>query len=124
MTNREFLSAIANNEALSPEIRDFATEGIAKLDKRNATRASKPSKTAIANIAVKNAISDFIASNANAIAKDIATALDITPQKASALCTQMVNAGVLIATDIKIKGENGTHKVKAYSLSPSPSDEE
>ena len=44
MTNREFYTAIVNSD-LNDEMKAFATDAIAKLDARNAKRASTPSKT-------------------------------------------------------------------------------
>ena len=35
MTNREFLTAIANSTSLSSDLTEFATEQIAKMDARN-----------------------------------------------------------------------------------------
>ena len=48
MTYREFCNAvIADTE--NEELKAFATEAIAKLDARNAKRASKPSKKSLEN---------------------------------------------------------------------------
>ena len=46
MTNREFLTAIANSTNLSSDLTEFATEQIAKMDARNEARkaSSKPRK--------------------------------------------------------------------------------
>lgn len=44
MTNRQFFEAIAANEVLAQELRDFAVESIAKLDRKNAQRRSSESK--------------------------------------------------------------------------------
>ena len=58
MTNREFLTVVANAE-VSAEVKEFALESLAKMDARNAKRSSKPSKTALANAPLKEAILAF-----------------------------------------------------------------
>lgn len=113
MTNREFFTAIASNTALSDELVKFANEAIAKLDKRNASRSSKPSKTAIANEPIKASIMEYVTAHANALASDIAVACEISTQKASALCVQMVKDEVLTVCEVKVPKKG---KVKAYSL--------
>ena len=113
MTNREFFTAIASNENLSAELVKFANEAIAKLDKRNASRSSKPSKTAIANEPIKASIAEYVTAHANALASDIAEACEISTQKASALCVQMVKDEVLTVCEVKVPNKG---KVKAYSL--------
>ena len=113
MTNREFFTAIASNTTLSDELVKFAKEAIAKLDKRNASRSSKPSKTAIANEPIKALIAEYVTAHANALASDIAKACEISTQKASALCVQMVKDEVLTVCEIKVPKKG---KVKAYSL--------
>lgn len=112
MTNREFFTAVSKSD-LNADLIAFALEAIDKLDKRNEKRSSKPSKTAIANEPIKAAIAEFLGTHTNAVAADIASALDITTQKASALCRQMVEAGILTSTEIKMPKKG---KVKAYSI--------
>ena len=113
MTNREFFTAIASNATLSSELVEFATQAIAKLDKRNASRSSKPSKTAIANEPIKASIIEYVTAHANALASGIAEACEISTQKASALCVQMVKDNVLTVCEVKVPKKG---KVKAYSL--------
>lgn len=113
MTNREFFTAIASNSALPAELVEFAEGAIVKLDKRNASRSSKPSKTAIANEPIKASIAEYVTAHANAIASDIAEACEISTQKASALCGQMVRDNILTACMVKIPKKG---KVRAYSL--------
>ena len=113
MTNREFFTAIASNSTLPAELVEFAKEAIVKLDKRNASRSSKPSKTAIANEPIKASIAEYVTAHANAIASDIAEACEISTQKASALCGQMVRDNILTACMVKIPKKG---KVRAYSL--------
>lgn len=113
MTNREFFTAIASNATLPVELVEFATEAIAKLDKRNASRSSKPSKTAIANEPIKASIVEYVTAHANALASEIAVACEISTQKASTLCRQLVDDEVLTVCDVKVPKKG---KLKAYSL--------
>ena len=114
MTNREFLNTIANAESLSDEIKAFANAEIAKMDKRNAKRSSKPSKTAIANAPIKAAIIEAIGESETAMtAADLGVACEISTQKASALAVQLAKEGRLTAVEVKVKGKG---KVKGYTL--------
>ena len=113
MTNREFYTAVANG-AMDDWIKAFAEEAIAKMDERNAKRSSKPSKTAVENEPIKTQIVEFITKrNEFCIAGAIAEALEISTQKASALCRQLVNDGKLVEKEVKVPKQG---KRKAYGL--------
>lgn len=113
MTNREFYTAIANG-TMNDEIKAFAEEAIAKMDERNAKRSSKPSKISIENAPIKESIIEFISNrNEFCIAGAIAEALEISTQKASALCRQLVADGKLIEKEVKVPKQG---KRKAYGL--------
>ena len=113
MTKREFLNAvIANVDVI--EIADFAKAEIEKMDARNAKRSHTPSKTAIANEPIKAKIVEFLGSKEEPIvASVIAGELEISTQKASALCRQLVTDGQLSAVEVKVKGKG---KQKGYSV--------
>lgn len=113
MTNREFFEEIAKNETLAKEIRNHATEAIAKLDKRNADRQAKPSKTALENAPIKVAILEYLVGKSEEVASVIAENVGISTSKASALCGQLVAEEKIVATEVKIKGKG---KVKGYTL--------
>lgn len=113
MTNREFFEEIAKDERLAKEIRNHATEAIAKLDKRNADRQAKPSKTALENAPIKIAILEYLVGKSEEVASVIAENVGISTSKASALCGQLVAEEKVIATWVKIKGKG---KVKGYTL--------
>ena len=113
MTNREFYTAIAQG-AMNDELVVFAQEAIVKMDERNAKRSSKPSKTAVENEPIKAQIMEFITKrNEFYIAGAIAEALEISTQKASALCRQLVADGKLVEKDVKIPKQG---KRKAYGI--------
>jgi cell fate regulator YaaT (PSP1 superfamily) len=111
MTNREVLTAIVN-EDITEEVKAKAEEELAKLDARNAKRASTPSKKSVENEPIKAKIAEFLADGAR-LAKEIADGCEISTAKASALCRQMVEDGRLKVEDVKVKGK-GTQK--SYSL--------
>ena len=117
MTNREFLTAIANS-SLSDDLTAYAAEQIVKLDMRNAARkekqSSKPSKTAIENEPIKASIMEFLSTQSEPmIAADIAENLKITTAKASSLLRQLADAGKVVKSEVKIPKRG---KVKAYSI--------
>lgn len=111
MTNREFFEAIEKNEALTADIRRHAKMAIKKLDKANEGRKNKPSKKSKENEPIKLKIFEYLAEADYTPASEIAEAVEISPNKASALCRQLVEEGKLERTEIKVKGSG---KVKAY----------
>ena len=116
MTQREFFTAVINNQMDGTEITDemvtYAKEAIEKLDARNAKRASKPSKKSVENEPIKESIAAYLAEGAH-LASEIASGCDISTSKASALCRQMVADGLLTVADVKVKGKGVQ---KSYSL--------
>lgn len=119
MTMRDFLTYVAELENVRADIKEKATKEIAKLDKKNAERVGKMSKAdkekAIANDNVKSAIMGLYAENDKLVlvASEIASRTEISTQKASALCRQLVTDNKLAVKDVKVKGK-GT--MKAYYL--------
>ena len=110
MTQREFFTAIVNSE-VSEELKAFATESIAKMDARNAKRASTPSKRSLANEPIIKAITEVLTTEPM-LASDVATAVGISTTKASALLRQIDNLEV---TEVKVKGK-GTRKAYAFPV--------
>lgn len=113
-TEREFLTAIVKGD-FGTEFTDFAKARIAALDKKNAQR--KVSKSALAhkaeNDCFKSAILAALADGTTKKASDLATALNVSTQKISALAKQLVDCGAITVADVKVKGK-GT--VKGYTL--------
>ena len=112
MTNREFLTAIANAENISEEIKNEAVARIEKLDATNEARKNKPSKKATENAPIMEQIANEILTSEAQTAATIAEAAGISVQKASALLRQLVADGKATATEVKIP-KKGTQK--AYS---------
>ena len=104
MTNRDFYNAVINAN-INEEMTSFATEAIAKLDERNAKRASKPSKTQIANEPIIKAIAEVLTDEPT-LASRIAELRGISVNKASALAKKVEGVKVV---DVKVKGK-GTQK--------------
>ena len=104
MTQRDFYNAVINAN-INEEMSSFASEAIAKLDERNAKRASKPSKTQIANEPIIKAIASVL-TDEPMLASKIAELCEISTQKASALVKKV--DGVQ-SVDVKVKGK-GTQK--------------
>lgn len=112
MTNREFLNAVIAS-AISDEMTEKAKALIASMDRKNEARKDKPSKTAIANEPVKKAIVEYLTANGTKVASEVGEGVAITTQKASALCRQLVEDGVLKVTEVKVP-KKGT--LKAYTI--------
>ena len=104
MTQRDFYTTVIATVD-NDELKAFAENAIAKLDERNAKRASKPSKTQIANEPIVKAISEVLTSEPM-LASKIAELCEISTQKASALVKKV--EGVQ-SVDVKVKGK-GTQK--------------
>lgn len=110
MTNREFYKAIANGE-MNEELKNFALEGIKKLDHKNELRNSKPTKTAKENEPIKARITEILITNDKPmLASEIASAVEISTQKASALLRQLVEGGVLAVDETKV-AKKGVQKI-------------
>ena len=118
MTEREFLTNIING-TITDKVKEYATNGIAKLDAKNDKRKNTKSKEQIANDGIKEQIVAYLG-NGSAVAASVATALSITTQKASALCRQLVDEGKVSVKDIKVKNKGA---VKEYSLATPTTDE-
>lgn len=104
MTQRDFYNAVIA-ETKNADLAKFAVEALEKLDTRNAKRAERPSKVQIANEPIVKAIAEVLTSEPMR-ASEIAEALGISVQKASALVKKV--DGVQFV-DVKVKGK-GTQK--------------
>ena len=113
MTNREFYTNIANGTITDVE-KEFALAAIAKMDETNEKRKNKPSKTAVENAPIIEALAAALTSDPQTAA-DLAAAVGISTQKASSLLRQIVTAGVAVATDISVPKKG---KCKGYFLAP------
>lgn len=91
------IKAVASN----PELVEFVNGRIAILDKKNSKSDSKPSKTQIENIEIKKSIVEKMIPQKQYRASEIAKIVEISPQKASALLTQLVNDKIITRVEDK-----------------------
>ena len=112
MTNREFFNAIISAN-VSDELTAHATAELEKLDKRNAQRSSKPSKTQLENEPIKAHLLEILAVKPMTASEIHEADASLSTQKISSLCRQLVEAGKLAVEDVKIPKKG---KQKQYSL--------
>ena len=126
MTKREFLNEViavidGTSEVDVLELKEFAKAEIVKLDERNANRSSKPTKTQIENEPIKEKILEVLSTGERMVASAIAERLEISTQKASALCRQLVESKKLKVEDVKIPKKG---KQKAYMVNTAADEED
>lgn len=112
MTNREFFNAIINAN-VNDELTNHATAELEKLDKRNAQRSSKPSKTQLKNEPIKAHLLEILAVKSMTASEIHEADADLSIQKISSLCRQLVEAGKLTVEEVEVpkKGQQ-----KQYTL--------
>ena len=108
MTNREFYQTVATG-TINEEVITKANELIAKMDAQNAARREKVSKKALENAPLVEQVISMLGTEP-LTATDIAAALEVSPQKASALARIAVGQGA--AASLDVKGPKG--KCKGY----------
>ena len=115
MTNREFFTAIAN-EQITEEVIAHATAALTKLDETNEKRKNKVSpkeaEKQAADAVIREQIFALLTSDPQTAA-DLGAAAGVTTNKASAELRKLVAEGRVIKTDIKVP-KKGT--CKGYSL--------
>lgn len=110
MTNREFLNAIINGE-ITEDVQTFAAAQIEKLDSKNESRKSKPSKAKAENTEIANTLE--IVTDEIYTAERVAKTLDITPSKATNILKILVEQEKVIEVDEMVKNSKN-RKVKGY----------
>ena len=108
MTRREMFEAIVNGN-VTEEVVAMAQNELVKMDERNEKRKNAPSKTAIANEPIKAQIVEIL-THEPLTASEVANAVGISTQKASALLRQIEGLSV---TEVKVPKKG---KVKGYAL--------
>ena len=126
MTKREFFNEViavidGTSEVNVLELKEFAKAEIVKLDERNASRSSKPTKTQIENEPIKEKILEVLSTGERMVASAIAERLEISTQKASALCRQLVESNKLKVEEVKIPKKG---KQKAYMVNTAANEED
>lgn len=109
MTQKEFFESIMNNDVITEEMRTHAADELAKIEvraeKRKTARNSK-------NDGLKDAILACFVEGTPMTGKEVATALEITPQKANAILKQMTEDGSLAVSQVA----NGKRLINSYTL--------
>lgn len=101
MTKREFLEKVIA-ESVSSELVEYATQQLEQLDIRNANRKSQVNSKKLAeNQPILNGIIELV-SDTPIPASELSKHLDVSTQKISALCRQLVEQGKLEKVEIKI----------------------
>lgn len=95
-------------------VRTWVEGELTKMDTANANRQSKPSKKEQENQPIKDSIQTLLAERGPMVASAIGEALEISTSKASALCRQMVEDGLLTVAEVK-SSKKGGGKVKQYT---------
>ena len=117
MTSRDFFKAIANNEAIGAEYREYAENALRKLDDKNAAHRNKTSKAdakkEAENKALKSHILNALSEVEIAVSPEIAEKVEISTQKASALLRQLVEEGYVSKREVTVKGKG---KLMGYSV--------
>ena len=126
MTKREFFNEViavidGTSEVDVLELKEFAKAEIVKLDERNASRSSKPTKTQIENEPIKEKILEVLSTGERMVTSAIAERLEISTQKASALCRQLVESKKLKVEVVKIPKKG---KQKAYMVNTAADEED
>ena len=126
MTKREFLNDViavidGTSEVNVLELKEFAKAEIVKLDERNANRSAKPTKAQIENKSIKEKILEVLSTEERMVASAIAERLEISTQKVSALCRQLVESKKLKVEDVKIPKKG---KQKAYMVNTTANEED
>lgn len=111
--NREVLNAIVNG-TMDADIQEWAKGQIEKMDARNAKRTSKPSKVAVANAPLKDAIYNYLMENDGKFTEaELGAVIESTHNKAGSLVRQLVAEGKVSVEDVKIPKVG---KRKAYFI--------
>ena len=109
MTQKEFFNSIILGDVITEEMRAYAADELAKIEvraeKRKTTRNSK-------NDELKEAILACFVGDTPMTGKEVATALEITPQKANAILKQMTEDGSLVVSQVA----NGKRLINSYTL--------
>lgn len=107
ITYTDALSAAIACPSLSDEVREKLSALKVQTEKRNASKSTKPTKTQVANVGIKDAILDFLA-NGNKFTitemqEQVADLGALSNQKVSSLVRQLIDEGKVCKEVIKRK---------------------
>lgn len=103
MTNRQALTLIVNG-TINAEVQEWATNEIAKLDKKNAKRKAPTGEIKAENKPIAEAIIKAL-ENGSMLSTDLAKTIEQNTQKTNGVAGEMVKLGILTKTKVKVKGK-------------------
>lgn len=106
VTKRTMFEAIKVKVADTPEMVAFIDHELELLAKKNSYKSTKPTKTQVANEALKARIADVMSDGRAYLASDVLKALndpELSGSKVTSMLTQMKNDGVVVRTEEKRK---------------------
>ena len=106
ITKREMFEAIKVKVADDKAMVAFIDHELELLAKKNSYKSTKPTKTQVANVALKAKIADVLADGKPYLASDVLKALndpELSGSKVTSMLTQMKNDGVVVRTEEKRK---------------------
>lgn len=113
MTNREFYTAVINAN-VNAELTEFAQTAIEKLDTANAKKATKLAKKRAEEQPIYDALAAVLTDEPQTASDLAAQVPEISSvQKASSMLRKLVDLGVAVSTDLKVKGRTAKGYAKA-----------
>lgn len=113
MTNREFYTAVINAN-VSDELNEFAQTAIEKLDTANAQKAKKLAAKRAEEQPIYDALAAVLTDEPQTASDLAAQVPEISSvQKASSMLRKLVDLGVAVSTDLKVKGRTAKGYAKA-----------
>ena len=106
VTKRTMFEAIKVKVADEPAMVAFIDHELELLAKKNSYKSTKPTKTQVANEALKARIADVLSDGTPRLASDVLKALgdeELSGSKVTSMLTQMKNDGVVVRTEDKRK---------------------
>lgn len=108
VTKKDNFNAIVAvlEKANKPELVEVMKHEIELLEKKNSYKSTKPTKTQVANEALKVRIAEVMSNGKAFTASEVLKALDsadLTASKVTAMLTQMKNDGKVVRTEDKRK---------------------
>jgi uncharacterized membrane protein len=105
MTRKEFNLAVIALENCPSALREYAIADNEKIDKRNATRAAKPTKAQLENEALYPSVLAILNSDEPTLSTVVASTLNISTSKATGLLGNLFKEGKVVKVDVAVKGK-------------------
>ena len=112
-TNRQALTLVANGN-ITEEVKAWALNEIAKLDKKNTKRKAEEGTIKVENRPIADAILVALA-NGSMLSTDLAKVIGQTTQKTNGVAGEMVKLGLITKAKVKVKNKG---EMTSYSLAP------